>query len=294
MGGNRSHWGGIVLFLTPVAVLYALFFLYPLGYVFTVSLVDWNGVTAMRFVGLENYLELLQRSVFRLSVRNNLIWALSLGLGQIGLAVLVALILARRPAGWRLLRTIYFLPNVISQVALAMMWLAIYNAEYGILNAALELVGWGAYARNWLGEIDSALPAIILQQLLYIGYFMIIILAATLSISETFYEAAEIDGANVWQQERHITLPIIRPIMITAVTLAMAFGLRHFEATFLMTNGGPANSTSVLGIMLYKTVSALNYGRANAVAVTLIVIGTLLIVTVRRLARDDAAAEERQ
>ena len=294
MGGNRSHWGGIILFLTPVAALYALFFLYPLGYVFTVSLVDWNGVTAMRFVGLENYLELLQRSVFRLSVRNNLIWALSLGLGQIGLAVLVALILARRPAGWRLLRTIYFLPNVISQVALAMMWLAIYNAEYGILNAALELVGWGAYARNWLGEIDSALPAIILQQLLYIGYFMIIILAATLSISETFYEAAEIDGANVWQQERHITLPIIRPIIITAVTLAMAFGLRHFEATFLMTNGGPANSTSVLGIMLYKTVSALNYGRANAVAVTLIVIGTLLIVTVRRLARDDAAAEERQ
>lgn len=292
--GNRSHWGGIVLFLAPVAVLYALFFLYPLGYVFTVSLVDWNGVTAMQFVGLDNYRELLQRSVFRLSVRNNLLWALALGVGQIGLAVLVALILARRPTGWRLLRTIYFLPNVISQVALAMMWLAIYNAEYGVLNAALELVGWGAYARNWLGEIDSALPAIILQQLLYIGYFMIIILAATLSISETFYEAAQIDGANVWQQERHITLPIIRPIVITAATLALAFGLRHFEATFLMTNGGPANSTSVLGIMLYKTVSALNYGRANAVAVTLIVIGTVLIVAVRRLAREDRAAEERQ
>lgn len=292
--GNRSHRGGIILFLTPVAALYALFFLYPLGYVFTVSLVDWNGVTAMQFVGLKNYLELLQRSVFRLSVRNNLIWALALGVGQVGLAALVALILARRPAGWRLLRTIYFLPNVISQVALAMMWLAIYNAEYGILNAALELVGWGAYARNWLGELDSALPAIILQQLLYVGYFMIIILAATLSISETFYEAAQIDGANVWQQERHITLPIIRPIVITAATLAMAFGLRHFEATFLMTAGGPANSTSVLGIMLYKTVSALNYGRANAVAVTLIVIGTLLIVAVRRLGREDRAAEERQ
>ena len=292
--GGRSHWGGIALFLLPVAVLYTLFFLYPLGYVFTVSFVDWNGVSAMEFVGLQNYLELFRRSVFRLSVRNNLIWALSLGIGQIGLAVLVALILARRPTGWRVLRTIYFLPNVISQVALAMMWLAIYNAEYGILNAALELVGLGAYARNWLGQIDSALPAIILQQLLYIGYFMIIILAATLSISETYYEAAQIDGANVWQQERHITLPTIRPILITAITLAMAFGLRHFEATFLMTNGGPANTTSVLGIMLYKTVGSLKYGRANAIATTLIVIGTLLIITVRRLAREATAGEEHQ
>jgi raffinose/stachyose/melibiose transport system permease protein len=183
-------------------------------------------------------------------------------------------------------------PNVISWVAIAMMWQAIYNAEFGLLNGLLEMVGLGDWTRNWLGEIETALPAIIVQQVVYIGYFMIIILAACMAIPQSFYEAAEIDGAGPLHRELAITVPLLRGILATTMTLAMAYGLRHFEATFLMTNGGPANSTSVLGIMLYKYMGNLDYGHASGTGSTLIILGVVVIMIIRQtLGRRDPAAE---
>jgi raffinose/stachyose/melibiose transport system permease protein len=288
----HKHWKGIALFLLPAAALYGGYFLYPLGYVFVMGLTAWNGVTAPRFRGLANFLDLLANGTFRISVGNNFLWAASLGLVQIFLAALVAMILARQPRGWRVLRTVYFLPNVISQVAIAMLWMAIYNAEHGILNRLLGGLGLEAWTHNWLGEIETALPAVIAQQVLYIGYFMIIILAGTAAIPESLYEAARIDGASVWQQELRITLPLLRGVLVTSMTLAMAYGMRHFEATFLMTGGGPANSTSTMGLMLYKMMGHLDYGHANAVGTTLILLGGVVIIGIRRLlGRGDAAAE---
>ena len=271
----------ILLFLLPVAFLYTCFFIYPLGFVLATSLTKWNGISAMKFVGLENFKKLLSDETFQLSIRNNLIWALSGGFIQIPLATIVALILAREPRGWKALRTIYFIPNIISAVAIAMMWMAIYNPIYGFLNALLELFGMEGH--NWLGEMGTALPAIIAQYVLYIGYFMIIILAATTTIPESYYEAAEIDGANTLQQEIFITLPMIRGVLITAITLSMAYGMRHFEATFLMTNGGPAHSTSVMGLILYHKMDAFRFGEANATGTILIFMGTVVIVLIRKL-----------
>ena len=173
----HKHWKGITLFLLPALILFAAFFIYPLGFVFSISLTEWNGVTAPQFRGVKNFVDLVLDDTFRLSVRNNFIWALSLGFLQIFLAAMVAMILTRRPAGWRVLRTVYFLPNVISQVAIAMLWMAIYNADHGILNQILMKLGLESWTHNWLGEIETALPAVIAQQVLYIGYFMIIVLA---------------------------------------------------------------------------------------------------------------------
>ena len=283
----------ILLFLIPVAFLYTCFFIYPLGFVLTTSMTKWNGISAMKFVGIDNYKKLLTDDTFLLSIRNNIIWALSGGFIQIPLATLVALILARKPKGWKTLRTIYFLPNIISAVAIAMMWKAIYNPMYGFLNAFLAL--FGSEGHNWLGEIGTALPAIITQQVLYIGYFMIIILAATTTIPKSFYEAAEIDGCSTFQQEWYITFPMIRGIMITTITLAMAYGMRHFEATFLMTNGGPAHSTSVMGLILYHKMDAFRLGEANATGTILIFLGTVVIVLIRKLlTRTDAGANSVQ
>lgn len=285
---------GIVLFLAPALILYFMYFVYPLGFVFVTSTLDWNGIASPEFVGLRNFVNNFGNPTFQISLRNNFIWLLSLGFVQIGFAAVVAMILARKPRGWRFLRTVYFLPNVISQVAIAMMWSALYNAEYGAINQLLEALGLGHLTQNWLGGLSTALPSILVQQVFYIGYFMIIILAATMSIPESYYEAAMIDGASVLQQERHITLPLIRDILITTMTLAMAYGLRHFEATFLLTNGGPANQTSVLGIMLYRNLSALNYGGANAIGATLVVLGIVVIVAIRAIGRRSSAAEGQQ
>ncbi len=283
----------ILLFLLPVAFIYFCFFIYPLISVIYTSLHQWNGISDMKFVGLDNYKKLLTNDTFQLSIKNNVIWALSGGFIQIPLATIIALILSKEPKGWKALRTIYFLPNIISAVAIAMMWKAIYNPMYGFLNAFLNM--FGLKGHNWLGELATALPSIIVQQVLYIGYFMIIILAATTTIPKSYYEAADIDGASALQMEWFITLPMIRGILVTAVTLAMAYGMRHFEATFLMTNGGPAHKTSVMGIVLYHKMDAFKFGEANATGVILIFLGTLVIVLIRKLLnRNDHGANSVQ
>jgi raffinose/stachyose/melibiose transport system permease protein len=282
----------IILLLAPVLILYGLYFIYPLGFIFVTSTLDWNGISEPVFVGVQNFIKNFSNSTFQLSLRNNAIWLFSNGVLQIGMATIVALILARQPRGWRFLRTAYFLPNVISQVAIAMMWAALYNAEYGAINQFLSALGLDELTRNWLGELNTALPAIIIQQIFYIGYFMIIILASRMTIPESLYEAAEIDGATPVQQDWYITLPMIKPILITAMTLAMAYGLRHFEATFLLTNGGPANRTSVLGIMMYKRLSSLDYGEAAAIGVTLVILGLIMIVLIRStIGRRDSSSD---
>lgn len=278
---RNKHWKEITLFLLPVLVLFGVYFIYPLGFVIVTSFTKWNGIGKMDFQGLTNYIRLFKDETFRLSFRNNIAWALILGFIQIPLAAGMAMILARKPKGWKTFRTVYFLPNVISQVALAMMWLAIYNAEFGILNSLLNAVGLEQLAHNWLGEMETAFPAVIVQQIFYIGYFMIVILASRMGIPDSFYEAAEIDGANVFYQELYITLPMLRGILITTITLAMAYGMRHFESTYLMTNGGPAHSTSVMGIVLYRDLGALNYGEANAIGTILIIAGGAFIAAMR-------------
>lgn len=284
---KRSDVTSNALMLLPSAVLFVGFFAYPLLYVVYTSLFDWNGFTKPVFVGLANYSDLFRDRVFHISARNNVIWVFSLGLLQVGFAALAALILARRPRGWRFLRTVYFLPRVISAVAIALLWQTIYNAEYGALNAFFSWVAGYQVRHNWLGSYGTALPSIIAQQIFYIGYFMIIVFASTTTIPRSFYEAAEMDGASAFQQERYITLPMIRNTLVTSMTLAMAYGMRHFEPTFLMTSGGPGHSTSVLGLMMYKRIAQTKLGDAAAIGTVLVAIGVSLVLTVRRLLRGE-------
>ncbi len=292
---NNKNKVWIVLFLLPVGLLIAAFFVYPIVFLIILSFMEWNGIQPMSFVGFSNFTDIFANSVFQTSIKNNLIWALSAAFLQIPLALLLALVLTRAPRGWRFFRTAYFLPNVISLVALAMMWSALYNPEFGLVNYLLEAVGAGHLGRNWLGEIDTALPALIFSYQIYVGYFMVIILAGTLSIPKEFYEAAVIDGANVFQQEIHITLPAIRGIIVTAGTLAVAFALRQFETTFLMTAGGPANQTPVLGLFMYRRMAGLQYGRAAATGVLLIVLGIVVLSGLQRIfGKSDAVADSQQ
>ncbi len=276
---------GMVLFLIPAIVLFVTFFIYPVSYVVITSFVKWDGVGAKEFVGLKNYKYLFTDDVFLKSIKNNVIWAFAGGFIQVPLATLVALILSKKPKGWKVMRTIFYFPNIISGLALAMMWLAIYNSEYGILNGILKLVGLGNLQKNWLGNMDTALPAMVIYWLFYIGYFMVIIMADISSIPETYYEAAEIDGASKIKQDLHITLPLIKGSICTCMTLSMIYGLRQFENVYLMTNGGPDNNTSVMVLYLFKEVSNMNYGLANAAGVILILVGSIFIITIKKFFR---------
>jgi raffinose/stachyose/melibiose transport system permease protein len=278
---GRTIWGGRILFLLPVFLFFFFFYLYPFLFTVFTSFTSWRGIGSMKFNGLENYVKLLSDPTFRKALGNNIIWALCQGFIQVPLACLIAMILVRKPKGWRFLRTIYYLPNVISTVALAMVWVAIYNVT-GPLNFILEKL-FGMEPKNWLGNPDTALFSVIFQTVIYIGYFMIVLLASAMNISRSLYEAAEIDGANTLQQELHITLPMMRGSLVTTMTLAMAYGMRHFESTFLMTGGGPAYSTTTMGIDLYLKMDALRYSQASTAGVFLIVMGTVVITLLRKL-----------
>lgn len=283
MEKTKSEIAWMILFLLPAVVLFTAFFIYPVGYVVVTSLMKWDGMSSPEFVGLRNYYTILNEDVFRTSIKNNVIWAFAGGFIQVPLAILVALLLARKPRGWKVFRTIYFFPNIISGVALAMMWAAIYNSEYGVLNALLKLMGLGHLEKNWLGDLNATFPALIIYWLFYIGYFMVIILAEVSSIPETYYEAASIDGASKFKQDLFITLPLIKGSIATCMTLAMIYGLRQFEQVYMLTNGGPANTTSVMVLFLYKQLQNYRYGLANASAVVLILIGSVVIISIKKI-----------
>jgi raffinose/stachyose/melibiose transport system permease protein len=281
---SKGEKFGIVLFMLPALILFGLFFLYPVISVILVSFTKWDVISAPIFTGFRNYRLLFEDPVFIRSVKNNGIWAFLAACVQVPLAAIVALILATKPRGWKTLRVIYFLPQIISGIAIAMLWSSIYNSEYGILNKILQLIGKGDLARNWLGGLHTAFPAILIYWILYMGYHMVIMLADIINIPASYYEAANIDGATAIQSAWYITIPSITPVSLcTCMTLAMVYGLRQFEQVFVLTGGGPANRTSVVVIYLYQQMKNNAYGLSSAAGVVLIGIGTVAILIIRKL-----------
>ncbi len=281
---ERSDRAPLWAFLTPALVLMVVFFVIPVIYVAVVSLLKWDGIAAPVFRAVKNYSLLFKDKAFIRSVINNVIWALVAGFIQVPLAMVMAIILSRKPKGWKFFRTVYFFPQVISGIALAMLWRAVYNAETGLLNGILKSVGMGHLACDWLGGLKTAFPAVLIYWVFYIGYYMVIMMADITTIDESYYEAATIDGATDFQQAIHITIPLIRRTsLLTCVTLASVMGLRQFEQVYMLTNGQPANTTSTIVLYMYKKLQDTNYGMASASAVILILVGIVFIVCIRKL-----------
>ena len=284
MKPTRSDRSALVAFMAPALVMMLVFFVIPVIYVIAVSFLKWNGIAAPSFVNTQNFVKLFQDKAFLRSVLNNVIWALVAGFIQVPLAMVMAIILSRKPAGWKFFRTVYFFPQVISGIALATLWRAIYSADTGLLNGLLRVFGHGDAARDWLGTIETAFPAVLIYWVFYVGYYMVIMMADITTIDTTYYEAATIDGASDFQQAIHITIPLIKKTsLLTCVTLASVLGLRQFEQVYMLTNGGPANTTSTMVLYMYKKMQDTNYGMASATALILIIVGVIFIVCIRAL-----------
>jgi raffinose/stachyose/melibiose transport system permease protein len=283
--------------MAPALVLMLVFFVIPVIYVIVVSFLKWNGIADPVFVGIKNFRLLFRDKAFVRSVTNNIIWALVAGFIQVPLAMLMAIILSRRPKGWKFFRTVYFFPQVISGIALATLWRAVYNAETGLLNGLLRSIGLGNLAKDWLGTIETAFPAVLIYWIFYVGYYMVIMMADITTIDESYYEAATIDGATDFQQAIYITIPLIKKTsLLTCVTLASVMGLRQFEQVYMLTNGGPANRTSTIVLYMYKKLQDSNYGLSGAAAVILIIVGVVFIVCIRKIFEgrsEEAAAAKR-
>jgi raffinose/stachyose/melibiose transport system permease protein len=198
------------------------------------------------------------------------------------LCVLVALVVGRKPCGWKIFRTVLFLPNIISGTALALLWYFIFHVSLGLLNCALAEIGLKSLTQNRLFNPRTALGATLTPWVLYVGFGMVLFLTQISTIPREYYEAAEIDGASISQQDLLVTVPLIRrAIARQLVFVVVGYALRSFEYPFIMTSGGPANASITLSLYIYRQMMTANqYGLSMAAGLVAIVIGVLFVTAV--------------
>lgn len=278
-------------FLLPCLLLFALIYLIPMCMVFGSSFFEWKAGGVFRFVGLDNYINaFLHDSRMLTAIKNTGIWVLLQSVVHVGLGTVIAFMLSRRRRGWKVLRTIYMIPNVVSAAALGVIFLNVFNAKYGLINSFVSRITGESFEKNWFFEQNSAFITVTWSWLLYTGMIIILVLAGILSIPEDVVEAAKIDGASEMQINLKIRLPLVRTIIGTSVILAATSMLREFELIYLTTNGGPGDVTLNLPLYLYKTsMTDNNYGYANMMGVVLIVAGVIVVYAINRLFRMNEA-----
>jgi len=256
----------------------AVFSFGPLAFTVYLAFHEWSLVAEARpFVGLANFRELAGDPLFWRTLRNTAVYTTYVPI-TMALALGLALLLNRRRGGERLLRTVVFLPFVTSAVAIAIVWQWMFNPDFGLANYLLGVVGISPL--DWLGSARTALLAIILVTVwTQVGYQMVIFLAGLQGIPQTYYDAALVDGASPWQRFRHVTLPLLRPVVLFVLVTGIIAGFQVFTLVYMMTEGGPLHSTDVIVYRIYQTAwEFLRFGSASAMA--LVLFGVLLVVTV--------------
>jgi multiple sugar transport system permease protein len=253
MAGNRA----VILFLGPALVAIGVFFFLPVLAAFALSFTDFDiyalgSFAFARFVGLKNYAQLLSDPLFWKAFRNTLEFLLIGGPLSIAVSLGAALMIQSKLVRWKgFFRTAFFTPVVTTLVAVAVIWRFIYHPRFGLLNYLLSLVGIGGV--DWLGDQHWAMPAIILMAVWKnFGYNMVIFIAGLQNIPAELYEAASIDGAGRLQQLRTITVPLLAPTTVYISILTMIGYFQLFSEPYVMTQGGPLNSTLSIVLLMYQ------------------------------------------
>ncbi len=290
MGPAGRRWRRNVAgyaFTGPALLVLAAFLLYPIGYSLWLSLHEWDGYTPRwgPFVGLENYRVLAGDEVFWRATINSIVFVLVRTPLEVGLGFGLALLLNRRLAARSLLRTLFFVPVVMSLIVVTIIFQRVYETNTGLLNAMLAAVGLGAWTHAWLGDPATALAAVIAVSVWKnVGFSLVILLAGLQNLPQDVLEAARVDGANAWQVTRRMITPLMRPILALTAMLSIIGGLKVFDLVFIMTRGGPTYSSEVLATMLFREAFELNHmGVASA-------IGVILVAVVLSIARVQAFA----
>jgi raffinose/stachyose/melibiose transport system permease protein len=278
----------IVLFLTPALILFLLFVVYPIFRSIYFSLFDWNGLgPAVDFVGLGNYKTILSDKVFIKALWNALlIIVFSLG-SQLPLALALAVLVGRDLPGRGVYRTIFFLPYVLSEVNVAIMWMLLYNPdpERGFLNSIAVL--FGAEPVGWLSNTSLVLLSVFIALTWkYFGFHMLLYLAGLQNIPMELEEAARIDGANSFQNFFFITLPLLGGTIRTSVYMSVLGSIQQFILVWIMTKGGPVNASETLATYMYRFgFVRFELGYGSAVAIYMFILCLIFSLIYQRLTR---------
>ena len=261
------------LFIAPTVSIFTLFVLLPILYASYMSFFDWNGIATPEFVGLDNYISIFEDDLFWTSLKNTGSYMLGVVPLSMGFGLLAALGLNRRHLPGRpILRTIYFLPFVISAVATGTTAGWLFGDSFGVINKVLDALG--ADKVRWLSHRDYAMTTVIITTVwIRLGFCMLIYLAGLQSIPTDLVEAAKVDGASPLQRFRYITWPLLRPTTFLLLILNVIYSFEAFDLIFVMTKGGPGFATTVLTIAIYNTAfQSQQFGYASAIGLVFMVI----------------------
>ena len=266
-----------ILLVLPLLAMVAVFLLLPMASAVYYVFVDFDGIDpSPPWVGLANFTELAQDPEVWAAFKNNAIWIVLGTAAPVALGLGLALALWDVRRGSVPYRVVFFLPYVLPQVAIGVVWGWIYEPTRGWLNRALQFFGLDALTTGWLGNPDTALYAVLGTAVwATVGFVFIILLSALKNVDMDQVDAARLDGANGRQRLRYVVLPQIMPVFLTVTTITLLGGFAVFDFIFVMTGGGPAGATDVLGTVAYSNAFELNrisYGTALALATTLLAI----------------------
>lgn len=276
--------------VAPGFMLFLFMVCFPITMSAYYGTTNWTGIGAYEFVGLENYQKILfHDSVFWRSLLNALLLLAATLLIQHPIALLFSIFVMHAGKLEKWFRAIFFIPAVISIVVTSKMWVSVFHPNFGMLNKLLEGVGLSTWKQDWLGDSNIAIWCIIVVVMWQgFGYALLLYYAGLQGIPKDLYEAAELDGAGRVKLYTRVIIPLLSPMVRVAVVIAVTACLKQMETVFLMTNGGPANTTQFIGNYLYKTAfSSSLYGYGNAISVVFVIICLIITVAMNKAFKKD-------
>ena len=281
LGRFFRKYGVGYLFILPTVILYTVFILYPFLGSFYLSLTSWDGVSRSKtFVGVANYINLVQDPLLWASLQHNVVWMATMAVVPIFLGLVLAVLLWRRPPGFTLFRTFYFMPQILGAAVIGILWKFIYMPRRGVLAIIGQATGLPFLQHGMLAQTNTALAAILVANIWAgIGFFFVIMLAGLQNVDMDLMDAAKVDGANAVQRFRHVVIPQLANVITMVTVLALIGGLNVFDIVWSMTEGGPANSTEVVGTYAY-TSAFLESNVGYAASLTMVMTALALMTTV--------------
>lgn len=280
---RQARWNTILMFLAPALVVYAALTAYPVLRTVYNSFFAIEDIASAKFVGLAHYGELLGDATFWAAVRNTAIWAVVAPIFDVATGLLLALCLYAGVPFARFLRVAWFTPVLLSYVVVGILWVWIYNYDWGAVNVALRAMGFESAARAWLGDPQYALAAVMITHAWkWAGFNMVVCLAALHSLPSEVLEAAELDNCGWAAKLRHVIVPMLRPTLLSLYTLAFIGKMKVFDLVWVMTEGGPVWSTETVSTYVYKRAfnwNTFDLGYPSAIAVVWFVVVIAFVMT---------------
>lgn len=283
---NKKHdFFVALLFILPALIIYLFYFILPIPTSAYYSFFQWNGISpTMKFLGFGNWVALFKDQAFWKALTNNITLVIASIVIQLPIGLILGVFVSSKLKGARSLKLIYFLPMLLSAVAIGLTWNFIYEPTFGLLNAFLNLLGLERFATGWLGEEKYALWAVIIAICWqYIPYYMVLFAAALSGIPQELYEAAYIDGASKGQGFLTITLPLLKNTIRIACVLSLTGSLKYFALIFVMTGGGPNHASELLATYMFQQAfTTFRMGYGSAIAVFMFIISFVLTILILR------------